>query len=479
MTTPTPTASSPKKKSRLVAAAAAVLVLAGGTVAVRAAARAHGRAPGFERKTRPHFDHGPVITAKLETPQAVTRACISCHPKSAEVLHTTHFTWLGDEVRIGDHAPTRIGKKNLMNNFCIATPGNEVSCMKCHAGYGWVDQSFDFQNPENIDCLVCHEHSGSYIKGLGGMPAKDVDLTAAARSVGTPLRDNCLGCHAYGGGGQGVKHGDLDSSLNHPADEDDVHMSRYGFLCVDCHAAPDHQIKGRAFSVSVGGPHGVACADCHTTPKHEDARIDAHLASVACQSCHIPTFARRLPTKAYWDWSKAGDSSRADDPHRYLKIKGEFLYEQDSVPEYRWFDESVDRYLVGDRIDPSRVTAINPPRGSIGDERARIWPFKIHRARQPYDVENRFLLPPLTGGKDGYWTRFDWDDAFRKGAGFSGLKYSGKYGFAETEMFWPITHMVTPKDKALGCTDCHGDAGRFDWNALGYAGDPMKVGGRK
>jgi octaheme c-type cytochrome (tetrathionate reductase family) len=419
-----------------------------------------------------------VIAQRFDSPQAVTRACLGCHPKSAEVMHTSHFTWLGDEVRIGDHAPARIGKKNLLNNFCIATPGNEVVCMKCHAGYGWVDRRFDFQNVENVDCLVCHEHAGTYVKGPGGVPGKDVDLAAVARSVGTPLRDNCLGCHAYGGGGQAVKHGDLDSSLNHPLDEDDVHMSRYGFLCVDCHAAPDHRIRGRAFSVSVGGANGVACSDCHATPRHDDARIDAHLASVACQTCHIPSFARRLPTKAFWDWSKAGDQGRAEDPHRYLKIKGEFIYEQDALPEYRWFDETVDRYLLGDAIDPSRVTPINAPHGTIRDRAAKIWPFKVHRARQPYDVDNRILLAPLTGGKDGYWTQFDWDDAFRRGAEINGLKYSGHYGFTETEMFWPITHMVTPKEKALGCTDCHGDGARLDWSALGYAGDPMKTGGR-
>jgi octaheme c-type cytochrome (tetrathionate reductase family) len=310
------------------------------------------------------------------------------------------------------------------------------------------------------------------------MPVKGTDLTAVARSVGTPTRENCLGCHAYGGGGQAVKHGDLDSSLNHPTEEDDVHMSRLGFSCVDCHRTESHQIRGRAFSVSVGGSHGIACTDCHVTPKHRDARIDGHLASVACQACHIPTFAKRIPTKAYWDWSKAGDATRKEDPHEYLKIKGEFEYEQDTAPEYRWFDESVDRYMVGDRIDPEKVTAINRPRGDLRDPKSRIWPFKIHRAKQPYDVEHRQLLPPLTGGPGGYWTRFDWDDALRKGAEASGLSYSGKYGFADTEMYWPITHMVTPKEKALGCTDCHGVGGRMDWKALGYAADPMKVGGR-
>ena len=27
---------------------------------------------------------------------------------------------------------------------------------------------------------------------------------------------------------------------------------------------------------------------------------------------------------------------------------------------------------------------------------------------------------------------------------------------------WPITHMVAPKDKALGCNDCHASNGRLE-----------------
>jgi hypothetical protein len=43
----------------------------------------------------------------------------------------------------------------------------------------------------------------------------------------------------------------------------------------------------------------------------------------------------------------------------------------------------------------------------------------------------------------------------------SGTPYSGKYDFIKTEMSWPITHMVAPKEKALGCTDCHAKEGRL------------------
>jgi octaheme c-type cytochrome (tetrathionate reductase family) len=395
-------------------------------------------------------------------------------------MKTSHWQWLGDEVPLpGRKEVARIGKKNLINNFCISTAGNEKACTKCHVGYAWTGPDFDFAQKDSIDCLVCHENSGAYVKGPGGMPTKESNLVAAARSVGTPGRENCLTCHAYGGGGQAVKHGDIDSSLIHPPVDEDVHMGKHGFVCVDCHSAPDHQLRGRAFSVSAEDAHGVACTDCHAGKTHKDARLEAHLETVACQTCHIPSFARTIPTKATWDWSRAGEQGREDDPHHFLKIKGEFTYEQDVVPEYRWFNLTVRRYLSGDVIDPSRATPINAPLGDIKDRSARIWPFKVHRAKQPYDVVHKYLLAPITGGEGGYWTSFDWDRSFQLGQKPTGLAYSGQYGFAETEMVWPLTHMVVPRDKALGCTDCHGEKGRMDWKGLGFGSDPITTGARR
>ena len=137
------------------------------------------------------------------------------------------------------------------------------------------------------------------------------------------------------------------------------------------------------------------------------------------------------------------------------------------------------RYLLGDPIDPTQVTALNPPRGGLDDPRARIWPFKIHRAKQPYDTKNAYLLAPVTGGEGGYWTTFDWQTTFRLGEQASHLPYSGSYGFAATEMYWPLSHMVAPKEQALRCTDCHGEGQRLDWKALGYQGDPLTTGGRR
>jgi octaheme c-type cytochrome (tetrathionate reductase family) len=430
---------------------------------------------------RTHLDHGPFFTQAFATPQDVTRACLRCHPDAAsEVMGTAHWKWLGDEVTVPGHeGKRRIGKKNLLNNFCLTTVGNRAACTKCHVGYGWQDDTFDFAAAQNVDCLVCHEQAGTYVKADGGLPAAGVDLQAVAKTVSYPHRQNCSVCHSYGGGGQGVKHGDLDSSLENPTEDDDVHMGRLGFLCIDCHQTEQHRIRGRAFSVSVEDADGFDCTTCHTQPPHADLRLNRHLDAVACTTCHIPTYARKLPTKTDWDWSKAGDASRADNPHEYLKIKGEFVYDHDVVPEYGWWNKTTERYLLGDPIDPEQGTELNRPRGDLHDPTAKIWPFKVHRALQPYDAERKVLLPPILSGEGGFWHDFDWQKALQLGAKASGLEFSGRYGFARTSMAWPLSHMVESGRGALGCNDCHAADGRLDWKALGYEGDPMKVGGRK
>jgi octaheme c-type cytochrome (tetrathionate reductase family) len=318
-----------------------------------------------------------------------------------------------------------------------------------------------------------------YAKGDYGNPVEEVDLLAAAQSVRNPTRDNCGKCHFDGGGGNGVKHGDLDESLYFPKDSQDVHMGRLDFQCTDCHKTVDHDIRGKMISVSVDATKNqVACTDCHATDLHEDERINAHAETVACQTCHIPAMATKDPTKTYWDWSTAGQD-RPEDHYSYLKIKGSFIYDTNVQPVYRWYNETdTYRYILGDTIVPTETTNINLPGGSISDPTARIFPFKVHVANQPYDTINNTLLVPLTSGEGGFWTTYDWPSALKLGAEQNGLDFSGQYGFAETAMYWPTTHMVQPASDALQCEDCHGANGRMDWAALGYPGDPIEWGGR-
>jgi len=436
-----------------------------------------------------HVDHVDIVKGEFKTGQDVTRACLVCHPDAAaELMRTTHWTWESKAFNVPwREGPVTIGKINQINNFCIGSQGNENKCMSCHAGYGWeAGKQAQQANPENVDCLACHADPGSYGKGVFGNPAEGVDLLAAARSVRATTRENCGKCHFDGGGGNGVKHGDLDESMYFPDQALDVHMGgKHNMQCSACHTTSKHQILGRliADNYTIDPREQVSCEQCHSGKVHQDERISLHLSAVACQTCHIPAMALEDPTKLTWDWSKAGQQGREDDHFSYLKIKGEFTFDQNVKPEYRWFNGNNEyRYLLGDKISDDGPTYINKPAGSISDASAKIFPFKVHVARQPYDTVNRHLLQPVTSGKDGFWTTFDWNKSFEMAVPITGLAYSGQYDFTETHMYWATTHMVQPAKDALQCDACHsaaGKPGRMDWKALGYAGDPIEWGGRK
>jgi octaheme c-type cytochrome (tetrathionate reductase family) len=433
-----------------------------------------------------HVDHADIVKGEFKTGQDVTRACLECHADAAiQIMSTTHWTWESKSFDVPwRDTDVTIGKINQINNFCIGSQGNENKCMVCHAGYGWeAGKQAQQSQPENVDCLACHADTGTYGKGAYGNPAKGIDLLAAARSVKAPTRENCGKCHFDGGGGNGVKHGDLDESLYFPTESNDVHMGgELNMQCTDCHWTNDHQVLGRmiADNYKIDPKEQAACEQCHVDQQHDDERLNAHLAAVACQTCHIPALATEDPTKIFWDWSQAGQDGRVDDHFTYLKIKGEFVYDKNFAPTYLWFNGGNEyRYLLGDKIDPNEITYINKPAGSINDANAKIFPFKLHIAKQPYDTVNNYLLQPITAGTDGFWTTFDWNSAFELAAPITGLAYSGQYGFTETYMYWPTTHMVQPAENALQCEACHGESGRMGWEALGYPGDPMEWGGRK
>ena len=250
---------------------------------------------------KPHTDHTDIIQGPMDTGSDVTLACLDCHEDAAfEIMQTTHWTWESESVDVPwRDEPVTIGKKNQINNFCIGTQGNEQKCMSCHIGYGWEDENFNFQNAENVDCLACHADMNLYSKGEYGYPTEGVDLLAAAQSVRNPTRDNCGACHFDGGGGNGVKHGDLDEHLYNPDSNLDFHMGNLDFLCTDCHQTENHQIQGRllADNYTINPEEQVSCTDCHSDQLHEDERINVHLNLWPARPVIFQVLASKTPPK--------------------------------------------------------------------------------------------------------------------------------------------------------------------------------------
>ena len=71
-------------------------------------------------------------------------------------------------------------------------------------------------------------------------------------------------------------------------------------------------------------------------------------------------------------------------------------------------------------------------------------------------------MPHLFGkDPDAYWKSYDWNRALEAGMKSDGYPYSGELGFIESEMSWPITHMVATKEDTVQCDGCHARDGRL------------------
>jgi octaheme c-type cytochrome (tetrathionate reductase family) len=448
-----------------------------------------------------------------ENPYEGTESCMRCHGSVGdEIITTGHFNWEGVASNIEGFEGGIHGKKDILNNFCIAIPTNEGRCTQCHIGYDYADASYDFGDRNNVDCLVCHDQTGTYAKAptTAGRPAGTVDLQLVAQSVaengGSPTIDNCIFCHANAGGGDNVKHGDLSMSLADTTRDFDVHMGTDGadFECIACHQVQRDK-DGNLLSHGIGGMpyHSVEegvmkqCDDCHGDRNniHAGSSVQTIVSfhdTIACQTCHIPTFARNQSTKTQWYWETAGQDIAPEDipvilgRNAYDKKKGDFVWENNVRPTLRYFNGKYEKFLIGvnDQYE-TEPAVLAEPVGDHTDPAAMIYPFKKMIGNQPADFNNNTILVPhlfgTTGGANPYWGKFDWNLALQDGADVTGQPYTGEYKFADTVMYLSVNHEVAPKEEAYGmdgdCGDCHfGD--QIDWTELGWTGDPVVDGTR-
>ncbi|GAB4212087.1 MAG: tetrathionate reductase family octaheme c-type cytochrome [Rhodoferax sp.] len=475
------------------------------SVLVAPPARAQEAAQTAVKVSKSTADHSKFkeLDREFASGPEVTQACLSCHTEAAKQVHQTqHWKWEFKNPQTGQV----LGKKHVVNNFCTSVKSNEAACNSCHIGYGWKDDNFDFKNESLVDCLACHDNTGRYKKpsGFAGNPVtkdtefppgsgkiiRGIDLKAIAQKVGPTKRTSCGACHFNGGGGDGVKHGDLDTSLEAPDKALDVHMDAKGnnFTCATCHKTDGHQVPGSRYAPTAQDKapahlrgkadtsNPATCQSCHGQAPHpQQAKLNEHTAKLACQTCHIPAFARGgQPTKMWWDWSTAGQRGpdgkflvKKDDNgyDTYTSIKGDFKWEENVVPEYVWFNGTVKYTLIDDVIEKGpKPTLINRFEGSATDGKSMIWPVKVFRGKQAYDPVNKHLVITHLAGNDdtAYWKNLDWEKAIARGMDLAKRDFSGKVDFIETESYWPITHMVAPKDKALACADCHTSNGRLE-----------------
>lgn len=381
--------------------------------------------------------------------------CLDCHAKEANEVHgSLHYQWQGDAPDMVN-GPSPQGKlTNSVNSYCINILGNWQGCGACHIGKGAKPEAVASQAQlENIDCLKCHSKGGVL-----------------------PTRVDCLKCHAKAGGGDAVKRGDLALAQGNTSDRVyDVHMATTGanLNCQSCHITQAHRIAGkgsdlRATDLAVQ----MSCTDCHaakaTSSGHSSADIGRHVGRVACQTCHIPIYAKDAAdtlateaTETHRTWVKS-DAVAA--PFHPSSVKANNL-----VPKYRFWNGKSNNYLLGDlsKVDPAtgRIPTSRPV-GGVNDAQSKLYPFKYKTAEQPMIASTKQLIALDTSV---YFATADPVAATRKGLVNMGFSADEPYSWVVTDTFQLLNHQVSPQSSVLGCNDCHGSTTRINLKGeLGY-----------
>lgn len=408
--------------------------------------------------------------------------CVACHVDEAADVHASvMYQWQG-EAPLMTQGDSRQGKDlGGVNSYCVHILGNWNGCGSCHIGLGARPEAEPtHEQLTDIDCLLCHQQE--YRRRLeGDVRVPDIDTMAismdeAVRTVHRPVRANCLQCHAKSGGGDAVKRGDLALAQGETTDRDfDIHMSVTGadLLCQDCHRFSDHRFEGKGSDLRPSDTATtVECSRCHADKTsvwgHGDLEIGRHVDRVACQTCHIPFYAKNAADTL---------ASEATETHRtWLDTAGTVApihpaseKANDLVPVCRHWNGTSRNALLELPVAMDPATGRYPtslPVGGVDDPDAKLYAFKHKTAVQPMDRSTRKLIALDTSV---FFTTGDADEAVRMGLANMGLDPATEVEWVETETYQMLNHQVGDEDTALECEDCHESTARMDLKGrLGY-----------
>lgn len=434
-----------------------------------------------------------ALTAYAANPHATLTwkgpaTCLQCHLSKAKDVHkSVHYQWKGVSPAITNHTVTGGKNDSAMNAYCINTLGNWNGCSSCHVGLGAKPETTaTTAQLENIDCLICHQENYKRVKVNGIFQPDTAKMTItmdqAVRTVTKPTRTACLQCHAKGGGGDNFKRGDM--ALAHGATTDrafDVHMATTGanLNCTTCHKTSAHKIAGRGSDLRPTDlSTAVTCStsSCHATKSnitsgHSSADISKHVGRVACQTCHIKTYARNASdttatesTEMNRDWTKPAWSAPLN------RYEPTMTMANDQKPTYAFWGGKSWGYNVGDAavIDPATGKyKISRPLGAITDAQpTKLYPFKYKTAMQPLATSLNKLVALDTSV---YFASGNYISAVQQGLVNMGYNASEPFKLVSTDEYQLIAHEVMPTTEALTCNQCHGStATQMKLSTMGY-----------
>jgi len=404
--------------------------------------------------------------------------CIECHSAEArDMFASTHYQWQGDAIYMTS-GPAKQGKiAGAVNTYCGNATGNWNGCSACHVGRGLPPEEVSTQAQlENIDCLICHQKEYKRVKVDGVMVPDTAHMTIsmdqAVQTVHLPERGNCLGCHAKAGGGDAVKRGDLALATIATTDRNyDVHMATTGanLTCQSCHAVQNHRFPGKGSDLRPTDLDvQVECSNCHGTRPHSNSNIDMHTTTVACQTCHIPTYAKNASDTPADEATEVDRSWQSGSEHATPPLHPVLTKANNLTPKYRFWNRNSTNYVLTDvaPYDAEKGTyATSRPQGDVTD--GKLYPFKYKTSDYPIRLGSQELIPLDTSV---FFATADADAAARSGLVNMGYDANDAYEWVTTDTYQLLNHQVSPDEQALQCLDCHLNRSRMDLQGeLGYA----------
>lgn len=409
--------------------------------------------------------------------------CLSCHAGEANDVHQSiHYQWMAEAPDMGNGVGVPQGKlTNSVNSYCINILGNWKMCGTCHVGRG-LRPDDPKAGVNNIDCLVCHnqEYALARTRLADGSMGVDGPTDSMVQNIQKPSRGICLKCHANAGGGDGVKRGDLSMALISNGDANfDVHMNTASsdLSCQSCHSFKNHKVIGKGSDLrptdDLTRGSEVKCVTCHagrdSSSGHATEEINNHVARVACQTCHIRTYAK-VATEIHRDWRAHHDNTPADGVsgpgHPYTEKFANL------IPEYAFWNRLSDNYLLGDdaslTYDPATGTyPTSRPMGGVNEANSKLYPFKYKTASQPKTLIGDKLIALDT--LEYLRISGDIDSSVQKGLVNMGYPANEPYEWVLTDTYQLLNHGVNPSSAVLQCNNCHGNTTRIDLvGELGY-----------
>ena len=444
-------------------------------------------------------------------------------------------------------------------------------CGQCHMGGQYAAPLGDMMpgytptddEREAIDCLICHAQAydmnlKQVVADPNGRTRWDQDRTMkAAMSVTKTTAQTCLRCHQHNMGGD-IYVDPLDSSyfqpmvntgyttkrVLHPGSKRgtpyspswDVHAAA-GMNCTECHVTEGHYIaRGTNTTTLMANdiPHyDITCEGCHSAEPHEeneelDDFLNAHVETVACVTCHIPSLQednatmRDFATPTFeehpgiWVYTDTEKETAPGKAMKYVWWDGDATFLGNAVGEnpngenlYRFYKP---QHVWPEYSDFDYKTWYEETMRPIASARpSKLYPLKVYNGRQHIDLQNMgpfggmfvpYNLPTYytTGDPDlaakkemahpmmammyGSMFKYYMMDRFMRYMdvdGWSTAAYEDAKDLRHVEPRWipadasmEVSHAIR-REGALTCTNCHSPEGVVDWPALGFSPDDVET----